>query len=101
MADDRDALEELRRASGDAGSHVVRHYLYFPRREGAGRVAEELRAAGFATEEELGADGINWLVLARHDIVPSEEAMASARHFMEELVRPHGGEYDGWEAEVA
>lgn len=100
MGDDRAALEELRRSSKSVGSHVVLHYLYFPRREAAAASAAELRACGFTTEERLGADSVNWLVLARHELVPSEETIGKARHKMEELARQHGGEYDGWEAEV-
>lgn len=100
MADDRSALEELRGSSGLAGPHVVLHYLYFPRQEAAASTAVELRSCGFATEERLGADGIHWLVLARHQIVPSEETIARTRHMMEELAQRRGGEYDGWEAEV-
>jgi hypothetical protein len=100
MADDHAALEELRRSSRVAGPHVVLHYLYFPRRDAAGATAAELRARGFATEERLGADGVNWLVLARHQIVPSEETIAGVRPVMEDLARRHGGEYDGWETEV-
>jgi hypothetical protein len=48
----------------------------------------------------LGADGVNWLVLARHVAVPSEALMASTRQSMETLVEKFGGEYDEWEAEV-
>jgi len=48
----------------------------------------------------LGADGVNWLVLARHEAVPTEELMASMRRSMETLIAKIGGEYDGWEADV-
>lgn len=100
MADDRAALEELRRSSTFTGPRVVLHYLYFPRQEAAASTAEELRGCGFATEARRGADGINWLVLAGHQIVPSEETIAGVRDVMEEFARRRGGGYDGWEAEV-
>jgi hypothetical protein len=48
------------------------HYLYFPEKTAATKAATKLRQQGFATEERLGADGANWLVLARHEVVPSE-----------------------------
>jgi hypothetical protein len=100
MPDDRAAVEELRRLSAFTRPRMVLHYLYFPRQEAAAATTAELRGDGFATEERRGADGINWLVLARHQIVPSEEAIARVRDVMEALARRFGGEYDGWEAEV-
>lgn len=101
MNDDRDAIAEPVRPSNPGQMHVVLHYLYFPREGDARSAAGELRRQGFRTEERLGADGVNWLVLARHSIAPSEESIASARRLMESLVQPCNGEYDGWEAEVA
>ncbi|MEW6747805.1 MAG: ribonuclease E inhibitor RraB [Planctomycetota bacterium] len=76
------------------------HYLYLPTREDAAQIAAELRHRGFRTEERLGADGLNWLVLASHEGVLTEDAMAAARCSMEALVARVGGEYDGWEAEA-
>lgn len=99
-ADDRVALEQLRQSSRRTGPHVVLHYLYFPHQRGAVAVVAELRNAGVATGERLGADGINWLVLARHEIVLSEEAIARIRQVMEDLAGRYGGEYDGWEADA-
>lgn len=78
----------------------VAHYLYFPEEKAAKRAAERLREQGFTTEERLGADEVNWLVLATHRIVPSEATLAAVRTRMENLAREGGGEYDGWEAET-
>jgi hypothetical protein len=39
-------------------------------------------------------------VLAKHELVPTEAAIAAARNLMEELAGVFRGEYDGWEAEV-
>ena len=55
---------------------------------------------GFTAEEQLGADNVNWLVLASHKIVPSPEAVAFIREELETVATRFGGEYDGWEAEV-
>ncbi len=82
------------------GAVPVSHYLYFPDRKEAARIAERLRNQGFTTEERLGADGKSWLVLATRPLVPSEEAFAAERRRMEELAGVGGGEYDGWEAET-
>jgi hypothetical protein len=93
-------VAELARISKPDERHVLLHYLYLPTESDAQRAASELRQRGFRTEERLGADGVNWLVLARHDVVPTEELIVATRRIMEALVQPCGGEYDGWEAEV-
>jgi hypothetical protein len=54
--------------------HSVLHFLYVPDSVAASAVASELRQDGFRTEERLGADGVSWLVLACHEIVPTEVA---------------------------
>jgi hypothetical protein len=76
------------------------HYLYFPVEKAAAEAAAELRSLGLETEEKLGADDTNWLVLVRYEMVPGEQKIIGVRRFMEDLSRAHGGEYDGWEAEV-
>lgn len=100
MSNDRAALEELFRASRAGALHTISHYLYLPSRGSAAEVASRLRSQGFTTQERPGADGINWLVLAKHNIVPSEPKIVAARELMEGLTAPLGGEYDGWEADV-
>jgi hypothetical protein len=76
------------------------HYLYFPDKKTALKVAHDLRNRGFRTEERLGADGVNWLVLASHNVVLSEEMIRNTRQLMEQIVAATDGEYDGWEAEA-
>jgi hypothetical protein len=100
MTDDKRAVAEVAAVSDADAPHLILHYLYLPSREGAASVASELRTGGFDTEERLGADGVNWLVLARHMAVPTEALMAATRRSMETLVANLGGEYDGWEADV-
>jgi Regulator of ribonuclease activity B len=100
MSDERTAFEELARVITPGATYTIAHYLYFPTREGARTIAAALQARGFRVEDRLGADGINWLVLARHEVVPSLELIAATRLLMERSVGPHRGEYDGWEADV-
>lgn len=100
MTDDGIAVAELMRASMPGEPHVFLHYLYFPKQDDARAVAEGLRRRGFTTEERMGGDGVNWLVLARHEIVPTEASVLAVRELMESLVEPRAGDYDGWEAEV-
>jgi hypothetical protein len=100
MALDRDALKHLGAVSDMDVVHVVHHYLYFPREEAAKNVAGILRERGFVVEERLGADGINWLVLATHRMVPTEAGIAKMREFLEHIAEESAGEYDGWEIDV-
>ena len=102
MSKDAVAIEQLSAAGADLTvPHTVMYYIYVPVRESAALVARELRQRGFQTEERLGADNVNWLVLATHQIVVSEATMALTRRDMETLVEQNGGgEYDGWEASV-
>lgn len=100
MSNDQVALDQLSKVSDRSQTHTILHYLYFPKKDAAKKVAQQLRTDGFEIEDRLGADGINWLVLASHNIVPSDEALTTARELMEQLADSSGGEYDGWEAEV-
>ncbi len=97
---DEEALRELRSVVGGDKPTLVLHYLYFPRETDARDVSKVLKNEGMQVESRLGADGVNWLVLARHHIIPNEENVARARAGFEALATPRDGEYDGWEAEV-
>jgi hypothetical protein len=98
--DDRRAIQELNRVSRAGTMHRIQHYLYFPDKTAAVSSAAAIRSRGFETEIQLGADRINWLVLAQHYVVPTEEIIAAVRAALEELADEACGEYDGWEAEV-
>jgi hypothetical protein len=100
MSEDARGVVVLASVSDVSRPHSVLHYLYVPDSAAANAIAAELEQGGFRTEERLGADGVSWLVLAHHEIVPTEEQLAVLRRSMENLVAPYGGEYDGWEAEV-
>jgi hypothetical protein len=100
MSGDRVAFEELARVIAPGSACTLAHYLYLPRREDAATVGASLRAKGFRVEEHRGADGINWLVLGRHKVIPSLELIAATRMLMEQIVGAYAGEYDGWEADL-
>lgn len=98
--DDRDALIELRLVSdGDRETTVV-HYLYFPVKRRAKVAVTALKGQGFLVELRPGADDGLWLVLAKHRVLPTEEAVGKIRAMFEDLAQRGDGEYDGWEAEV-
>ena len=79
---------------------MVQHYVYVPSEVTGKAVATQIRERGFDVEDRLGADGVNWLVLAKCRVVPTEEVIAEARSFFESVAEENGGEYDGWDAKV-
>jgi hypothetical protein len=97
---DRLALEELARVSRRGAVCEVQHYLYVPDETAAEAVAASVRDHALDATTRLGADGVNWLVLARHLLIPTEDAIGRIRVILEDLAERHGGEYDGWEAKV-
>jgi hypothetical protein len=97
---DAQALQVFASLSDAEAVHTIRHYVYVSTSELAGEVGATLRKRGFAVEENLGADGKNWLVLAQHEAVPTDELLTLIRLSMGELVAPVGGQYDGWEVEI-
>lgn len=98
--EDLQVLQELSKVSNMAFKHEVVHYLYFKRKGDAAAVVKDLKRAGFEAENNLSADRSNWLVLAKHQVVPTEEAIDSAVTRMEEVAKKYSGQYDGWEAGV-
>ena len=59
-------------------------------------MASALRQRGFEVESRLGADDVNWLVLASH-VLEAPEALPALRDELEALAQRYSGEYDGWE----
>jgi hypothetical protein len=70
MTEDKPAIAELAAVSDADAPRLIRRCVYLPNREAAASVASELRSGAFDTEERLGADGVNWLVRARHAAPP-------------------------------
>ncbi len=98
MVEEEIALQELLRTVAPDVPHIFQHYLYFPSAQAGEAVAEVLRGRGFTVESRPGADGVSWLVLASHSILPERQALGAARTSLEQLALDHSGEYDGWEA---
>ena len=97
MSNDAWAFGEIASISDMRGPHTIVHYIYVANSKAANEVAQELNQRGFQTEDRVAADGVNWLVLARHEAVMTEGLMTSIRRSLETLVEKGGGEYDGWE----
>src|ERR1700733_13666146 len=51
----------------------IDHYLYFPKQVNAKQAGQQLQGRGWLVEIRMGADGKNWLVLAKQPIPIKEE----------------------------
>lgn len=100
VASDALVILEVAKSSDLAITRGIRHYLYLPTKKVAQQVATILQQRDFDIELRRAAVGKTWLVLASHRVVLSGGYIANMRVFLEELVEPLHGEYDGWEAEV-
>ena len=93
------ALNKLLEVSTAGVPHVVEHFLYFRDQSSADAALVELRQNGFRAEVVPSAAVPNWRVIATHEIIPSQDSIASARAIMEALASRYDGKYDGWGAE--
>jgi hypothetical protein len=85
-------------AQASEQQNSIDHYLYFPKKSQAEKAEKRLKAKGWSVEIRLGADGENWLALAKQP-VPIED-IEEVRDELERLTEELGGEYDGWGAAV-
>lgn len=100
-SNDQAVLAALQQAGSDLNlSHSIRHYLYFPTKKAANKVAKTLQAEGYAVEVQRGGDDVSWLTLATHSAIPNIEVITSFRSRLESLAESMQGEYDGWEAAI-
>ena len=103
MADRRQKTEEALALCAQHGLSTERprpiaHYLYCPTEQMARDLARRLAPDGFEVEVRLGADGTNWLALARQSAALALVEETSER--LQELAASVGAEYDGWEADA-
>ena len=77
---------------------VTDFYLYFPSEEAARAAAAEAESDTGSVDVRLGADDVNWLTQVRKDI--DRASLDENERSFEGLARRHGGEYDGFEADV-
>jgi hypothetical protein len=99
---DRQALDEL----AESGANIEQptaftHYLYFGDEESARAAHEQLSDQGLEADVTAPDDQVDqWRVFAYFTVVPTEDALAEARGILQPVASEHGGEYDGWDAEV-
>jgi hypothetical protein len=100
MATDRDAIEELRKASQIDAVHRVTHFLYLPTKTAAEEVAWLLQSQFEEVGEPWQTIDWSWSVHVVSHIVPTEMCIGELRELLSRVAGDNGGEYDGWEAEV-
>lgn len=94
---DAETIDELIGAGSDlAEPHEIEFFLYFETREGAERIAAQVRAEGFAAEvRPTEAEG-SWLCLATRLMRPELAGLRRLRDHFTVLAEGSGGAYDGW-----
>lgn len=80
--------------------HLINNYLYFSTKNKAREAGEQIVAYGFNVKVKLGADGVNWLVLASQQTVPTKEYIKIVHLIFNDIANKLDGEYDGWEIEI-
>lgn len=78
---------------------TIEHYLYFHLKKNAQEAARRLTAKGWIVDIRMGADGENWLTLAKQP-APLEDDIEKARDELETITNELDGQYDGWGAPV-
>jgi hypothetical protein len=81
--------------------HYIKHYLYFPSKLAANKAAKMLEVEGYTVKVIRASDGLTWLALAAHQLLPTNEVITGVRSHLEWLAATMQGEYDGWEVEIA
>ena len=74
----------------------IDHWFYFPLSPDAEMAAELLRQRGWSTKVDLGADGVDWLVLSTQPATGDED-MEDIFSELEALAERCNGTYDGYE----
>jgi hypothetical protein len=77
----------------------IDHWFYFPAWSDAEMAAEHLRERGWSTRVELGANGVDWLVLSTQP-ARGDEDMEDIFSELEALATKFNGSYDGYERPI-
>jgi hypothetical protein len=98
---DATTLRQLQQAGSDLTKpHEPEFFLYVPTEAGARKIAETLTAEGFKTDVHHTQSGKDWLCKGTKRMVLTKDALTKLRQQFIGLLKPFGGDYDGWGAEV-
>jgi hypothetical protein len=94
-------LEQLERAGSDLSRpHEAEFFLYLPTEVAARAIADQFVLVGFAPDVHPSPTGSDWSCVLRKSMVLSRDTLGQLRREFVEAAAVHGGEYDGWGAEV-
>jgi hypothetical protein len=100
---DKDAatLEQLVTAGSDLSRpHTPEFFLYLPTEASAQAVAARYTAVGFIADVHHAPKGSDWSCVLKKAMVLTPDTLRQLRREFTEVAAAHGGEYEGWGAEV-
>jgi len=98
---DEVTLNQLAKAGSDLSQpHLPEFFLYLPTEEDARAVAARFTAMGFSADVHAAARGSDWSCVLKKSMVLTPDTLRQLRREFTEVASAHGGEYDGWGAEV-
>jgi hypothetical protein len=96
-----EVVTQLKRTGSDVSKpHRFDFYFYLPTEARAKAIAQELQTHGLSTRVRPGAKGPSWLCLASATVIPNAPTLKELGGLFITLSNKHGGEFDGWEAEL-
>lgn len=96
-----EVVAQLKRTGSDVSKvHQFDFYFYMPTESRSKGIAEELQKQGLQTRISPSAKGFSWLCLASGAFVPDSPKLREFGELFLKLSTKHGGEFDGWEAEI-
>lgn len=98
---DRLTIRGLQQAGSNLSlPHDVEFFFYFPTKTVALEVAELLKQDGYATLVERTVEGDKYSCQAAKSLILNVVEMSKLTVHLNALANRHGGEFDGWGAEV-
>jgi hypothetical protein len=98
---DSRVLEMLENFGSDfSKEHEFVFFLYFPSKDIAETVQQQLLDKGFEVDVHPPHPGSSWLVLAMLEMRPTHIELVKLRKYFTKLAQSYDGNYDGWETPI-
>jgi hypothetical protein len=95
------APSDLARARRDPlGGHALLYFLTMPSWTAAQQAARQLQDDGYQVQIDQGRSDLEWIVCARGEVAPTDEALGRVRDALDRLAVSVGGTYDGWDVQL-
>jgi hypothetical protein len=96
-----EVLTQLRQQGSDTSKpHSFDFYLYLPTETAARQAGQRLAKSDYQIEVRQGADGTNWLCLAKTTLTPDTAPLSEIGQLFTKLAQEFHGDFDGWESDV-